>query len=77
MLPPACARNARDRLVHAGVSGVGQHILLATVDDDGSVSFGRCFGHVQPPTEGPGLIGALSGVGTPAAAAAADSDEEG
>jgi hypothetical protein len=40
------------------------HILLAIVDDDGSVSLTRCFARVQPPFEGPGVLPeAMEGAG--------------
>ncbi|PNH02622.1 hypothetical protein TSOC_011376 [Tetrabaena socialis] len=39
------------------------HILLATVDDDGSVSLVRVFNYVQPPFEGPETLPPLEAEG--------------
>ena len=44
------------KLFNLGGGLVARHILLAIVDDDGSVSLLRVFNYVQPPLEGPELL---------------------
>ena len=44
------------RLFDLGGGLVARHILLAIVDDDGSVSLLRFFNYVQPPFEGPDTL---------------------
>ena len=56
------------RLFDLGGGLVARHLLLAIVDDDGSVSLLRFFNYIQPPFEGPETL--------PPAAEAQDSDPE-
>lgn len=40
--------------------GPSPHMMLAIVDDDGSVSLSRAFSYVQPPFEGPETLPPIS-----------------
>ena len=44
------------QLFHFDKEGPLPHILLAIVDDDGSVSLVRMFNYIQPPFEGPDTL---------------------